>query len=154
MIVVFGMDEFVAKWVSHRIPVFSPTPGHYSAIGFADGSRLIAGAVYHDFNEIGIGLTMAADDPKWCTRTNLCAIFRYPFEQLKVRRVTACAARKNKRSRKLIEGVGFKLEGVIREGMGNQDAMLYGMLKKECKWLQFSERVIHGQEIIQSAGRS
>lgn len=136
------MDEFVATWVSQRVKHYRPNPGQYVAIGIAEGQRLIAGAVYHDFTGPGIGMTLAADSPRWATKGNISALLRYPFGQLNCRRISVCAARSNKRSRKLIEGVGFKLEGVIREGFGKEDAILYGMLRRECKWL---ERKEHGQ---------
>ncbi len=148
MTLVFGMDEFVAKWVAQRVPLFTPNPGQYVSIGIAQGQRLLAGAVYHDYTTNGIGMTLAADSPRWATKGNIASLLRYPFEQLKVRRITVCAARKNKRSRKLIEGVGFKLEGVIREGFGKEDAILYGMLRRECIWL---ERKEHGQVQLAAA---
>ena len=151
MTLVFRMDEFVAQWVAQRVKGFSPNPGQYVAIGIADGQRLIAGAVYHDYTRNGIGMTLAADSPRWATKGNIAALLRYPFEQLNVRRITVSAERKNSRSRKLIEGVGFKLEGVLREGFGaGKDAILYGMLKKDAvRWL---ERKYDGQ--IQLAARS
>ncbi len=149
MTLVFGMDEFVAQWVAQRVTSFRPNPGQYVAIGIAEGQRLLAGAVYHDFTGPGIGMTLAADTPRWATQGNIASLLRYPFEQLRCRRITVCAARKNKRSRKLIEGVGFKLEGVVREGFERDDAILYGMLKRECRWL---ERREHGQEQLAASG--
>ena len=45
----------------------------------------------------------------------------------------------NTRCRKLIESAGFKQEGVvrkvIREGMKFHNAVLYGLLRNECKYL-------------------
>ncbi len=42
------------------------------------------------------------------------------------------------------EGVGFKLEGVVREGFGSDDACIYGMLRSEAaRWIgeEDSERL-------------
>ena len=44
-----------------------------------------------------------------------------------------------KRNEKLINGVGFTKEGVIRKAFNKGDlyvdAAVYGMLKDECKWI-------------------
>jgi RimJ/RimL family protein N-acetyltransferase len=138
---VFGADQFIAHWVAQRVREFNPMHEKYTCIGVADDARLIAGMVYHQYRGHDLVMTFAADSPKWANKGNLGAFFRYPFGQLGCKRVTTFAARKNKRSRKLIEGVGFKLEGVMRKGNGDQDAMIYGMLAEECKWI---ERKIDG----------
>jgi RimJ/RimL family protein N-acetyltransferase len=133
---VFGADQFIAHWVAQRVREFNPMHEKYTCIGVADDVRLIAGMVYHQYRGHDLVMTFASDSPKWANKGNLGAFFRYPFGQLGCKRVTTFAARKNKRSRKLIEGVGFKLEGVMRKGNGDQDAMIYGMLAEECKWIE------------------
>jgi len=85
---------------------------------------------------------MASTTPRWCTRKTLYGLLGYPFIQLKVRRITICTEKRNKKLRKLVAGVGskkglgFKLEGNLRRGYPTDDCLIYGMLKEEAiKWI-------------------
>lgn len=96
--------------------------------------RLKGAVLYTNYRSDCIEMTCAGE-PGWLTRDAVKAFFAYPFVQLGCRRVSALAARNNKASRALAEKLGFKLEGVIRQGFTTGDAMLYGLLKTECRWL-------------------
>lgn len=118
------------------------------AIGFIVGEKLAAVATFHHFRPgvPDIELDMVADTPRWCTKGALQFLLAYPFDTLKCRRVTCIIGRKNKRSRRLVEGLGWKLEGTCRRAWdGKQDAMVYGMLREECRWLNVV-KVDDGQE--------
>lgn len=66
------------------------------------------------------------------TRTNLKIILDWIFVQQKCSRVTGLVERNNKRARKVDEGLGMKLEGVIRKASpSGRDLMVYGLLKSE-----------------------
>lgn len=139
MQLVYGCDAQVAAWVEQLMPAFAGDDhfGVCTAIGIAEGSQLIAGAVFHNYRGHDIEISFAATDPRWASRQRIRAIFGYPFHQLGVVRLTTVTGRKNKRARKLDEGLGFKLEGVLRKGYdGQQDAMIYGLLREECRWIR------------------
>lgn len=126
----------VVRWVVERIDDFGPVTG-CAGIGFASSGRIVAGAVYNNFRGHDIQLSFAAEDPRWAVKGNIRAVFHYPFEQLKCARVTAFTSKANRRARKLIEGVGFKMEGVHPKGWdGRQTAISYGMCREDCKWLR------------------
>jgi RimJ/RimL family protein N-acetyltransferase len=103
-----------------------------AAVG-SDGS-LLGAVLYTNFRDQSIEMT-SAGTPGWLTRTHLREFFGYPFNQLGVRRVTGIVHRKNKHARNINERLGFKLEGVCRHGFKDGDAMIYGMLKQECRWI-------------------
>jgi RimJ/RimL family protein N-acetyltransferase len=103
-----------------------------AAVG-SDGS-LLGAVLYTNFRDQSIEMT-SAGEPGWLSRGNLRAFFSYPFGQLQVRRVTGIVHRKNKHARNINERLGFKLEGVCRHGFKDGDAMIYGMLKQECRWI-------------------
>ena len=108
------------------------------AIGVVVRNRLEAVAIYHHFrpNVPDIEMTMLAHSPRWATKGAIQFLLAYPFETLKCARITCLVGRKNKRSRRLIEGLGWKLEGTHRHAWdGKQDLMSYGMLREECRWL-------------------
>ena len=137
MNLVFGVDQAVAEWVRIRIPGARDF-GACAAIGVARDDRLIAGVVYSDFRPAygNVMMSVAAEpDSHWLTRGALAAFFHYPFMQLGCQRVTSAIARRNKRSRAFCEKIGFKYEGCIRRGFGTDDAMLYGLLDTECRWI-------------------
>ena len=149
-----NMDAMIGDWVAWRLSIvrdhrdFGPmtTMGVFDVAG--DRPALIAGAVFHRFRGFDIEITFAADTPRWATRGVIRAILDYPFNQVGCERVTTIVGRRNKRSRRLQKGLGFKEEGIVRRGYdGRQDAVIYGMLRHECRWLENSD----GQRVTLAA---
>ena len=128
--------------------------GPCTAIGVIRENRLAGGVVYHDHqpNFRSIMVSFAFDTPKWATPSVLGSVCAYPFIQLDCNRVTALVARKNKRSRKMVEGIGFKQEGCARRAFLSDDAIIYGLLRRECRWIE--ERKDNGQTISSPATRA
>lgn len=132
-----GCDGYVATWVAHRIPYVRRGFNNCVALGLTDDNHnLICGVVYHDLDEgINIQMSIAAESPNWCNRKSLRWFFHYPFEQLKLKRVTALTSSSNLNTQKMLERLGYQLEGVIRQGYNTDDCLVYGLLRSECKWL-------------------
>lgn len=128
--------EYIGEWVRNRIPDSLPW-GSFVAIGLAEDQRLIAAVIYNEHSGANICMHVAAEPKsRWLTRPMLAVWFAYPFKQLGVRRVTALVAKKNKSSRSLCERLGFRLEGCLRHCLKADDLLVYGMLKKECRWVK------------------
>jgi len=109
----------------------------YHAIGIEKDGKLIAGCLYYNFRENGLEMTFAATNKRWPTRKNLKTFFDYPFEQLGLQRVTALIRRDNKQSIDMVKRLGYRLEGICRKTFSdNCDAVIFGMLKNECKWIE------------------
>lgn len=136
---LLGHDEAVAAWVASRLPhVGEAGFGPCRGIGLAVEGKLIGGVVYHAYLEKyrSVHLSMAATSPRWATPGTVRALLSYPFRDLGCVRVTMTIDRRNRRARRLAEGLGFKLEGVMRKGFGKADAVIYGMLSSEAeRWL-------------------
>lgn len=138
MTLIYGCSKDVRSWVSNQI---FGHPDNWDdkveAIGVVKDGQLIAGVVYSDYHpNLSIEMSVASIDKTWATRHNLRAFFSYPFIQLGLKRVqTLCSALEgdtivfNKR-------LGFQQEGSHREAwpLGG-DAVSFGMLKHECRWL-------------------
>lgn len=139
--ILLGADEMVGEMVRSRVPrMHDGQWGPHTTLGVVRRGVLVGGVVYHGFRGFDVQMSAAFDTPGWALPGTMRAIFAYPFLDLGCRRVTAFVGRKNKRSRKLVEGLGFALEGVARRGMdGYEDAFLFGMLKEKCKWLKVKE---------------
>lgn len=148
---IVGFDaavaDFVAKGLGLAVDDFAP----FTAVGFAQDGKLVAGVIYNNFkkyaNGADIQFTAYSESARWLNRSTLYTIFSYPYIQLGCSRTTAVTGRANKRTRKLLEGVGYRLEGVHPKGLdGKQTAISYGMLREDCRWLNPTGRTMSEQE--------
>ena len=138
--ILAGQREQVAKWVASRIKdMQSPPDKDYEALGvIGKGGEIIGGVIYTNYFELAPGQHdirfTAAGVPGWLTKTSLRVIFGYPFNQLNCIRVSALCAKANRRSRDLVERLGFVSEGNIRHAFGTgRDGIYYGMLRDDCR---------------------
>lgn len=128
--------DLVAGWVAEHIPHVDGFE-KMTAIGIMDDQGMPLGAVvYHEYRGWDIQLSCAAETPRWLSKSALDVIFRYPFVQLGCKRVTAMTPLKNAHTRQFLERVGFKQEGILRQGFNEDDCVVYGMLRDECKWVK------------------
>ena len=56
---------------------------------------------------------------------------RFIFRDLNCNRVTARTAQSNHEARTALRKLGFRREGRVREWFGHEDAILYGLLRRE-----------------------
>lgn len=138
-------SPIVTRWVAKRVELDDENDfGPANSIGVAIGGRPVAGVVYSWFqkkpNGNDIRVTIAAESGSmWARREVLERMFSYPFEQLQCARMTALIREGNARSEKLCRHLGFRKEGVMRRGWdGKTNALVYGILKSECKYLNRS----------------
>jgi RimJ/RimL family protein N-acetyltransferase len=130
-----GADAFVAQWVAEHIPhmrggAFGPCVG--MAV-LSERGEMMGGVVFHNFDPHvrSIEVSGASVSPRWLTRPLISLILSYPFEQLKCRRITTITPRRNEAARRFNRKLGYKQEGLVRRGFGNDDAIIYGMLAGE-----------------------
>jgi hypothetical protein len=94
----------------------------------------VAGVLYEDFNGVNIVCHIAGVG-NWADRRFLGIIFDYPFNQLKVRRITVPVNGDNLKSQELVTHMGFVLESRLEKATLNSDLLLYRLFKGECKYL-------------------
>jgi RimJ/RimL family protein N-acetyltransferase len=92
--------------------------------------RIAAVILYHEWRGQNIEMSIVAETPRWATKQTVAFLLGYPFISYGVRRITALVERGNLRSRKLVEGLGFEPEGVMRHGSVNDDLCIYGMTRR------------------------
>lgn len=118
---ILGVD-FTAEqcvWISH----------------IADG-KPIAVAVYNRFSKHNCEMSIATDGGRrWATRAFLRTCYLYPFKQMNLRRVSAVVEEKNVRSLNLCRKLGHTEEARLKSWFGEQDGVLFRMMKENCKWL-------------------
>lgn len=145
MKVLFGHSAAVADWARERIPTVTDW-GLCEALGVVDDrERLVAAVVYNHFAEANIEMSVAAEpNVRWLSRPALFAFFFYPFVTLGCNRVTSTikSGPETKSVRKFCQHVGFRYEGVVREFYRDgRDAVIFGMLRRECRWIDHQERL-------------
>lgn len=116
------------------------------AIGLIDSKGIAAAVIYNAFasdkqriwNDCQMHVA-ARPGARWATREFLFHAFNYPFNILGCHRVTGLVKVDNLPAQKFDEKIGFVREGVMREAMDKQDLIVYGMLKSECRWLDYKK---------------
>lgn len=141
MRLVWDQSDAVAAWVAKRCPyvVRGFDPCVAAGVVSEDGRVLLGGVVFHHFHPEfkTIEVSLAAITPRWLTRRILQQLMAYPFDQLKCQRITTGTPKKYKAARKFLQTFGFKHEGTVRKGFGNDDAIISGLMAWEwrrSKW--------------------
>lgn len=101
----------------------------------SDDGEVLAVVVYTRFSPWNCEMSVASSSPRWASRKFIRAAFQYPFQQCRLRRVTAAVEPDNAASIFMLERLGFIREATLAEWFGEKDAHIYRMTRKECKWL-------------------
>lgn len=132
---VLNQKERCGDWAKERIGIKS-WGDWYECIGWERNGELVAAAVFNEYSGPDVCVHVAAIPGKrWLTREVLSAVFQYAFVQLGVRRVTSHIPAKNSESVRFNLHLGFHLEGIKRDGWWDDDMLITGMLKSECRYL-------------------
>ena len=135
--VLYGASETIVEMVRQRIPnAFDGFSEAAVGLGVVKDGRLLGGVVFDQYTERNIVMSGAFDSPRWCSRSTLRRLFRYPFVQLGLRRMTTITTADNHRALRLDTWLGFQYEGTLRKFFPNDvDGVVLGMLREECRWL-------------------
>lgn len=107
-------------------------------IGVMKDNRFALGVVFHEYqpNFKDICASITVTDKSALSRKVLKKLFEYPFKQLQLDRVTCQIDEFNNPSISLCTRLGFQYEGRLRHGsINDNDLMIFGMLRDECRWL-------------------
>lgn len=131
----------VVEWVASR----TGEHGNYGAatgIGVEKDGQIIGGVVYNEWNGVNVNMHVAAEDKRWLSKTALWYFFDYPFNQLKVKRITGLVGEGNEHARQFDEKVGFVEETRLKGAHPTGDMIVYVMWRNTCRWLNL-ERPKH-----------
>ena len=135
--VVYGRDQTIEDWVALNLPYVKEAGfGPAQSMGICKGNEIITGIIYHRFLGHDIEMSIYATSPRWCSKRILKMIFEYPFIQLGVKRITATIPVSYHKAHRLVTRLGFQKEGRMRHGFDQEDAVIYGLLKEECHYLE------------------
>jgi len=131
LIVVDGAE--IGAYVGSRLGVTICPP--FQAIGFlTDEKKPLAAFVFNEFNHSNMEMTIVAE-PGGITRQIIRYVAHYVFVKNDCRRVTVRTRKRNKHILKLAPRYGFKYECIAKQFFPDDDAVVFRMLKEDCRWL-------------------
>ena len=130
----------IFNWLQPKSNIWRKLEDNDRLVGFVEGSKIIGALMFSDYDGNNIFVHLSIDDPRACQRRYIKFMFNYCFITAKCNRMTALCENNYERNEKLLQGVGFTKEGIIRQGYCKNgkfvDGAVYGMLKQECKWIK------------------
>lgn len=133
-------DDSLITWAAEKIG-FDPRPD-VVPIGWRENGEIRAVTLYDGFSKCDCNIHIASDGkPHWFRRQFLIASFMHPFVQWDLQRITGLVPAKNTRALKFDLHLGFKQEGVIRRALQDDDIIILGMLRSECRFIPPEYRV-------------
>lgn len=152
-----GINQLVGQYVSEKIGVdLTVTPFTGFAV-FDEQGNLCAGIIVGNFRGSDCEISIAAETARWAKKGICQRIFEYVFYKMGCVRCTSIIqnVRSTKRARRFAEGCGFVLEGKLRLAYdGKTDALVYGLLRRDCKFLRENQGGKGGEEIRAKAAAS
>ena len=131
---VYDRQEELLNWAALRLGL-----GFHSdacGIGWEDDEGIRAVVVYDRHSSVDCCMHIASDGSRrWMTKQFLYAAFAHPFIQWGYRRITGLVAEENTAALKFDSHIGFKHEGVIRNGTPNGNLIVLGLLREECRFI-------------------
>jgi len=130
----------VLDWAGALIGCSFPYPvDQVHVIARSHGGAVRAAAIYHCFKRMSRGseieLSFVTEEPRMLAAMRR-EIFRWPFDELGVSVLRAQHEAGNLQVARLLEGMGFKYEGIKRRGWnGTDDSAWYSMTPEECPHL-------------------
>lgn len=128
-------DPSVGEWVREKIPKVPCWVPGFKSLAAAENGEMLGAVVYDAFTPYECCIHVRLDKPGCKTPEVLRAVFAYPFEQLGLKRLTGLVGAQNDKGRQLCTWLGFHLEGCKANGLGDEDELIYGLLRENCRWL-------------------
>ncbi|HEJ7283140.1 acyl-CoA N-acyltransferase [Serratia phage Parlo] len=125
--------ELIA-WAAEKIG-FEPRDDA-KAIGWESSGVLRAVTLWDGFSVCDCNIHIASDGSgHWLSRPYLRASFMHPFVQWNMRRVTGLVPSKNSAALRFDLHLGFEREGIIRHALPDDDIIVLGMLRENCRYI-------------------
>ena len=128
--IVQGAD--VGHWVAAQVGGKYFEEGS-QAIGLEREGEIIAGVIYENFNGVSIVCHIAIEGRM--TKRYLKAIFAYPFEFCKVKKIIVPVSSTHVKSLKLVTKMGFIEEARVKDATPDGDIIFLTLAKENCRFL-------------------
>lgn len=132
---VYGEEGRLLPWALDKIGIASFRPDA-RAIGLERDGELVAVVVFDSFSSCDANMHIASDGTKrWMTAGLLHAAFAYPFVQMRLKRLTGIVPAKNWDAIAFDEHIGFRREGYCPEALPDDDVVILGMRRADCRFI-------------------
>lgn len=139
MLVTEDKDRML-DWLCERVNYLDLDAGA-RAIGWERNGALVGVVAYDRFSYCDCSMHVASDGSrKWLNKEFLAAVFAYPFIQCDLKRVTGPVAAKNRDALRFDLKLGFRVEGRCPRALPNDDLVILGMLRSECRFIPVEYR--------------
>ncbi len=130
--IIMGQDQTIAPWVEGLL---GEKLGPSVAVGFATQQGLQGAVVYHSYREQykSVEASIASISPRWATKEAIRFMFWLPFVNMGVERIQTAVRKKNRHAVTFNRRLGLVYEGKGRKAFGDDDALVYSILKEEWK---------------------
>lgn len=128
-------DPRAAEWVREKIPKVPCWVPGFKSLAAIENGEIVGAVVYDAFTPFECCIHVRLDKPGCKDPRVLREVFAYPFEQLGLKRLTGLVAESNDKGRQLCTWLGFHLEGCKMLALGNDNELIFGLLREDCQWL-------------------
>lgn len=131
---IYGEQDRLIGWAS-KVIGFHPRPDA-QAIGWQEHGVLRAVTLWDGFSKCDCNIHIASDGSgTWLRKGFLRASFWHPFIQWDLRRVTGLVPSKNTAALRFDLKLGFTREGLSRHALENDDIIILGLLREDCRYI-------------------
>lgn len=124
--------DAIGHWVAERVKGKYFAEGS-QAIGLEHDGQIIAGVIYENWNGASIVCHIAIEGR--ITKGYLKAIFSYPFEFCKVKKIIVPVSSTHAKSLKLVTKMGFVEEARVKNAASNGDIIFLTLAREKCRFL-------------------
>ena len=130
---IYNASKEVAAWAGHKLGTDFRSP--FFALGILDSHGHLVGAViYNDFDFRNVEMTIV-----WPVgfgfRHVAREVFAYAFDHLNCRRISLTIPSKHTETIRHAKKWGWVSEGLKRHHYDEDDAVILGMLRSDCRFL-------------------
>ena len=134
--IISDNGNLITDWICRGLKEDMSWVGEHYTCGFVYDDRLIGGVIFHNLRPgHDVWWTIYTTDKRWCNSRVLHFLFATAFDGLGCRRINLLVSKSNQACLRLVKGLGFKIEGCLRDYRENgEDCYILGILKNEAKF--------------------
>jgi RimJ/RimL family protein N-acetyltransferase len=110
------------------------------------GNELLGGVIYTEYTGTSIKIHVASFSKRWISRDGLWLVFDYAFNQLGVKKIIGVIRLSNLKAFDFNQHLGFNVETRIRDVFPDGDAVVMGMYRAQCRWLDLKPRNVQRRQ--------